>query len=79
MAKRVVFDDLNSVLHFLLGITSCITMHFMPIATLFVVSAYILYQVFEREKQLNKLGDFIEFNTGFILGLSVSKILGVWG
>ena len=79
MAKRVVFDDLNSVFHFLLGLASCITMHFIPIVTLFTVSTYILYQVFEREKQLNKLGDFIEFNTGFILGLSVSKILGVWG
>lgn len=55
-----IFDDLKSFFHFLLGFL----VPFWGAYGLIIVVIYFLYQCLEKEKRINKIGDFIEFLTG---------------
>jgi len=66
-----IFDDNRSIIHFCLGIIASI----IPILNIIIVLSFIIYQLFEEEYALYKLGDFIEFIMGFIAGISLKQTL----
>ena len=63
-----VYDDIYSIIHTVLGGVSGFMLKHNPIYTLAVISLFTAYQLREREKIKSKLGDFIEFGIGFIIG-----------
>ena len=66
--KVVVFDGLTSIPHVMLGLLTRILAEFIPTLSLIITAVYITYQALEKEPSMNKLGDFIEFITGYIIG-----------
>ena len=72
MARLIVFDDINSFIHLVLGfLVVALRRLGLGIVSIAIIVVYTAYQVLEKEKSLNKLGDFIEFLIGYILGESV--------
>jgi len=63
-----VFDDWKSFIHAVLGFTAEVTKHVCPAIPITIVIAFTAYQVRERENPLKKLGDFIEFILGWLVG-----------
>ena len=77
MAKLFVFDDTCSILHFLLGMaTRILACSILWPVALTIIVVYILYQVSEKEDQLAKLGDFIEYITGNIMAELIASSFG---
>ena len=62
-----VFDDKKSILHFAAGVIAAMT----GVFSIFFILIFVLYQIREKESDLNKLGDFIEFLLGYSYGLAV--------
>ena len=62
-----VFDDKKSFLHFAAGVIAAMT----GVFSIFFILIFVLYQIREKESDLNKLGDFIEFLLGYSYGISV--------
>ena len=62
-----VFDDKKSFLHFAAGAIAAMT----GVFSIFFILIFVLYQIREKESDLNKLGDFIEFLFGYAYGLAV--------
>ena len=69
MPRKIVFDDVSSFIHFILGCALYYIARYLPVVTVVATASYIAYQVVERERGLNKLGDFIEFIMGALVGL----------
>ena len=63
--KPKLFDDKKSLIHFALGV---VTPFFLP-WSLLIPAAYVWYQAREKEDVGSKVGDFIEYCTGLIVGL----------
>ena len=69
MARLIIFDDTSSVIHAVLGLATAILKKIgLGIASATIIVVYTVYQVLEREKDVNKLGDFIEFIVGYLIG-----------
>jgi len=66
--KNIVFDSSTSFFHVVLGLLVRFLSGVMPFLSLAITVTYITYQVLEKEDYLNKLGDFIEFIMGYMLG-----------
>jgi len=70
--RNAVFDDLCSLLHLALGFMvrwlSASQDAVDRAVALVLTVAFIAYQVIEEEGGLMKLGDLVEFITGYILG-----------
>lgn len=64
-----VFDDVKSIIHFLVGLTTSVLRCYIPLLSLAIIALYIMYEVEERDSELNRLGDFVEFVMGFLAGL----------
>ena len=62
-----VFDDKKSIFHFITGVITAMT----GVFSIFLILIFVLYQIREKESDLNKLGDFIEFLLGYSYGISV--------
>ena len=62
-----VFDDKKSILHFAAGAIAAM----IGVFSIFLILIFVLYQIREKESDLNKLGDFIEFLLGYAYGISV--------
>jgi len=62
-----VFDDKKSFLHFAAGVITAMT----GVFSIFFILIFVFYQIKEKENDLNKLGDFIEFLFGYAYGLAV--------
>ena len=62
-----VFDDKKSLLHFAVGAIVAMT----GVASIIFIALFVFYQIREKENDLNKLGDFIEFLLGYSYGLAV--------
>ncbi len=63
--KIKVFDDLFSLFHFILGVVCANS----PRLSLIIVPVFSIYQLLEKEDPCSKVGDFIEFLLGFLVGL----------
>ena len=73
MASRSVFDDLNSFVHMVFGfVAGFATATYAAFIAPVIVTVYIAYETSEHEEEVNRIGDFVEFIVGYILGLSVS-------
>lgn len=65
--KPIVFDDYASVFHLILGIITAINIHI--IISISIALIYLLYQVYDpKDTPTEKLGDFIEYLYGFLIG-----------
>ena len=62
-----VFDDKKSLFHFAAGMIAAMT----GVASIIFIALFVFYQIREKENDLNKLGDFIEFLLGYSYGLAV--------
>ena len=62
-----VFDDKKSIFHFAVGAIAAMT----GVFSIFLILIFVLYQIKEKENDLNKIGDFIEFLLGYSYGLAV--------
>jgi len=58
-----LFDDKNSVFHFLLGFWT----YLLGNVGLLLLAFFLVYEAREQENVYNKLGDMLEFAIGFIL------------
>ena len=56
----IVFDDYKSYFHFLLGFS----VPFLGRYGLLIIAIFFLYQLLEKEKFSNKIGDIVEFLAG---------------
>ena len=72
MGKAKVFDDIYSIIHFLYFMVITIL---NPILTIPSSLLYIAYQYYERERSVEKRGDFIEALAGILAGSVISWIL----
>ena len=70
----VIYDDLCSYLHTLLGIISVILGLEVAIPS---GLAFVIYQLRERERWVRKKGDYVEYVIGLIIGGIVKRILGL--
>jgi len=64
-----VFDDWFSLLHFALGVLCVFLKYVSVLLSVAVVATFTLYEWYEVEPEENRLGDFIEFLTGFAVGV----------
>ena len=65
---KIVFDDFKSIIHVLLGIiTKLIGKSFPPLALALII-VFTVYEVLEKDSPENRLGDFIEYLIGYIIG-----------
>jgi len=62
-----VFDDKKSLFHFVAGMIAAM----IGVASIIFIALFVFYQIREKENDLNKLGDFIEFLLGYSYGLAV--------
>ena len=62
-----VFDDKKSLFHFAVGAIAAM----IGVASIIFIALFVFYQIREKENDLNKLGDFIEFLLGYSYGLAV--------
>lgn len=62
-----IFDDKRSIGHFILGAIAAV----LGVASIIIIFIFVFYQKKEKEPDLNKLGDFIEFLLGYAYGLAV--------
>jgi len=79
--SQVVFDDWYSLLHVLAGALTATFLRIFPPTSLVIVITFTAYQVHEKEKELSKLGDFIEFIIGYLLGaclINTLNLLNTW-
>lgn len=67
---RSVFDDKRSFFHFLLGVF-CVL---IPILGIGVFWVFLIYEVFDKDRELNRLGDFIEFVSGVAYGIIIKSV-----
>ena len=77
----MIFDDYKSFFHLLYGIINgvlfatgdytCIALAYL----MFIV--FLLYQAFEQEKCINKVGDMIEYAIGVGLGIWIEETFHV--
>ena len=76
MRKRetTVFDGLTSLFHVVLGVLVRVLADFMPALSLIITAVYITYQALEKEPSINKLGDFIKFIAGYIIGEQIARM-----
>ena len=65
MGRAEPFDDPESTLHFLVAFLLAVL---DPLALLSATVAFTGYQLAEREKRARKLGDFIEWLSGILVG-----------
>jgi len=71
---REIFDDLKSIIHFLLGLIVPI----VPILNIIIILVFIVYQIKEDEILLYKIGDILEFILGFVTGVALkSTVLAI--
>jgi len=79
MARRIVFDDWRSWIHFALGFATAVSTKLPFLLPKLIVMAlfisFMYWEIAERENKLCKLGDFIEFLMGFVAGFLVSSLL----
>lgn len=71
MGRVEPFDDPESTIHFLVALVLAIL---DPLALLSATVAFTGYQLVERERRARKLGDFIEWLSGILVGV----ILRCW-
>ena len=57
---------LTDLAHFTIGFLSC----YLP----FLIPIFFIYQVFERERGVEKVCDYLEFLLGFLFGLGVRNL-----
>ncbi len=62
-----VFDDKKSLFHFAAGVIAAM----IGVDSIIFIALFVFYQIREKENDLNKLGDFIEFLLGYSYGLAV--------
>ena len=62
-----VFDDKKSLFHFVAGMIAAM----IGVTSIIFIALFVFYQIREKENDLNKLGDFIEFLLGYSYGLAV--------
>ena len=72
--ETTVFDGLTSLFHVVLGVLVRVLADFMPALSLIITAVYITYQALEKEPNINKLGDFIEFIAGYIIGEQIARM-----
>ena len=58
--KIIIFDDFKSYFHFFLGFITPLLGHW----ALFVVAFYLIYQYFDKDNAMEKIGDLVEFFLG---------------
>ena len=58
-----IFDDISSIAHFIFGLIAALLR--LDISATIV---FVAYQVYEREKVEFKLGDYIEYALGLLIG-----------
>ena len=66
--KLIIFDGLTSINHVAIGALTRFLASYVPPLSLLIIVMYSAYQVLERELPINKLGDFIEFIIGYLIG-----------
>jgi len=65
-----VFKGFKSWFHFFLGLVVHVNYGLGLVITL----AFLIYQLREKESNIEKIGDFLEFTMGFILGYCIKNI-----
>jgi len=58
--KIIIFDDLKSYFHFLLGFLT----PFLGRWALIAIVIYLTYQYFDKDTPLEKIGDLVEYFLG---------------
>ena len=72
MGKVRVFDDLYSWFHFFV---SLLVTYLSPVAAIAATICFVEYQRWERERRSEKLGDFIEWMVGILIGVLTRVIV----
>lgn len=75
--RRTFFlDDWKSIVHIITGILiQLLSKWFTPLVGIAILLAYTIYQWYEVEADINKVGDMLELMIGLALGGFIEKII----
>ena len=68
--KIKIYDDKLSIIHTIVAILSVILNISIPATLIFIA-----YQYFEKEKWLEKRGDFVEWLIGLLIGGAINTLI----
>jgi len=73
--KKYIFDDDDSVIHFMVGLILSLSLVLSPgliVLVLLVDMAFAFYEVHEKENPVSTIGDFMEYAFGRVVGLTIT-------
>ncbi len=70
IGKITIMDDVLSIVHVIVAILSVLLNISIPATLIFIA-----YQFYEKERWIEKRGDFVEWLIGLMIGGGIDKII----